>query len=108
MAKRFQTDINRNTDIVAARRKERDYFQNYRYMAERMGSEYLAKLLSKVHFILRELVRKSASETQVKFFFLTIFCLEREVGSKRVCIYILFTLDLGMFSAVMESLSRFR
>uniref|UniRef100_A0A7I4DZ12 Dynamin-type G domain-containing protein n=1 Tax=Physcomitrium patens TaxID=3218 RepID=A0A7I4DZ12_PHYPA len=108
VAKRFQTDINRNTDIVAARRKERDYFQNYRYMAERMGSEYLAKLLSKnirkvvsevdgyqphliapeqgyrrlvagtlelfrgtaeatvdvVHFILRELVRKSASETQ--------------------------------------------
>lgn len=51
VAKRFQTDINRNTDIVAARRKERDYFQNYRYMAERMGSEYLAKLLSKVLLI---------------------------------------------------------
>jgi len=48
---RSQADINRNVDIVAARRKEREYFQNspdYGHLASRMGSEYLAKLLSKV------------------------------------------------------------
>jgi GTP-binding protein EngB required for normal cell division len=47
---RSQADINRNVDIVAARRKERDYFANspdYGHLANRMGSEYLAKLLSK-------------------------------------------------------------
>jgi len=48
---RSQADINRNVDIVAARRKEREYFQSspdYGHLASRMGSEYLAKLLSKV------------------------------------------------------------
>lgn len=47
---RSQADINRNVDIVAARRKEREYFQSsadYGHLASRMGSEYLAKLLSK-------------------------------------------------------------
>lgn len=48
---RSQADINRNVDIVAARRKEREYFQSspdYGHLVSRMGSEYLAKLLSKV------------------------------------------------------------
>lgn len=48
---RSQADINRNVDIVAARRREREYFQSspdYGHLASRMGSEYLAKLLSKV------------------------------------------------------------
>jgi len=47
---RSQADINRNVDIVAARRKEREYFQSspdYGHLVSRMGSEYLAKLLSK-------------------------------------------------------------
>lgn len=47
---RSQADINRNVDIVAARRRERDYFQSspdYGHLVSRMGSEYLAKLLSK-------------------------------------------------------------
>lgn len=37
--------------MIAARRKEREYFQtspDYGHLASRMGSEYLAELLSKV------------------------------------------------------------
>lgn len=37
--------------MVAARRKEREYFANspdYKHLAHRMGSEHLAKVLSKV------------------------------------------------------------
>lgn len=48
---RSQADINRNVDMVAARRKEREYFQtsaDYAHLASRMGTEYLAKMLSKV------------------------------------------------------------
>ena len=48
---RSQADINKNVDMIAARRKERDYFTSspeYGHLASRMGSEYLAKLLSKV------------------------------------------------------------
>ncbi|KAH0980741.1 hypothetical protein GBA52_007918 [Prunus armeniaca] len=47
---RSQADINKNTDMVLARRKEREYFAtsaDYGHLASRMGSEYLAKLLSK-------------------------------------------------------------
>ncbi|XP_068329293.1 phragmoplastin DRP1E-like [Pyrus communis] len=47
---RSQADINKNTDMVLARRKEREYFAtspDYGHLANRMGSEYLAKLLSK-------------------------------------------------------------
>lgn len=47
---RSQADINKNVDMIAARRKERDYFTTspeYRHLAGRMGSEYLAKILSK-------------------------------------------------------------
>ncbi|TQD94857.1 hypothetical protein C1H46_019557 [Malus baccata] len=47
---RSQADINKNTDMVLARRKEREYFEtspDYGHLANRMGSEYLAKLLSK-------------------------------------------------------------
>lgn len=48
---RSQADINRNADMMLARRKERDYFDtspDYGHLASKMGSEYLAKLLSKV------------------------------------------------------------
>ena len=48
---RSQTDINKNTDMMAARRREREYFSSspdYGHLASKMGSEYLAKLLSKV------------------------------------------------------------
>ncbi|XP_010473789.2 PREDICTED: dynamin-related protein 1B-like, partial [Camelina sativa] len=47
---RSQADINKSVDMIAARRRERDYFQSsseYRHLTERMGSEYLGKMLSK-------------------------------------------------------------
>ncbi|XP_047334200.1 phragmoplastin DRP1E-like [Impatiens glandulifera] len=47
---RSQADINKNVDMVAARRKEREYFatsSDYGHLVSKMGSEYLAKLLSK-------------------------------------------------------------
>lgn len=48
---RSQADINKNVDMIAARRREREYFANtpeYKHLAHRMGSEHLAKMLSKV------------------------------------------------------------
>lgn len=48
---RSQADINKNVDMMAARRKEREYFAtspDYGHLASKMGSEYLAKLLSRV------------------------------------------------------------
>ncbi|KAG0459013.1 hypothetical protein HPP92_022141 [Vanilla planifolia] len=47
---RSQADINKNVDMIAARRREREYFAtspDYSHLANKMGSEYLAKLLSK-------------------------------------------------------------
>ncbi|XP_010559073.1 PREDICTED: dynamin-related protein 1E-like [Tarenaya hassleriana] len=47
---RSQADINKNVDMLVARRKEREYFEfspDYGHLANKMGSEYLAKLLSK-------------------------------------------------------------
>ncbi|KAI9169614.1 hypothetical protein LWI28_014879 [Acer negundo] len=47
---RSQAEINKNTDMISARRKEREYFEtspDYGHLASKMGSEYLAKLLSK-------------------------------------------------------------
>ncbi|XP_074272851.1 phragmoplastin DRP1E-like [Silene latifolia] len=47
---RSQAEINRNVEMTAARRKEREYFATspeYSHLSNRMGSEYLAKLLSK-------------------------------------------------------------
>ncbi|XP_073105799.1 phragmoplastin DRP1E isoform X2 [Elaeis guineensis] len=47
---RSQADINKNTDMIAARQKEREYFAtspDYAHLASKMGSEYLAKLLSR-------------------------------------------------------------
>lgn len=47
---RSQADINKSVDMIAARRREREYFANtpeYRHMANRMGSEHLGKVLSK-------------------------------------------------------------
>ncbi|XP_066387999.1 phragmoplastin DRP1E-like [Miscanthus floridulus] len=46
---RSQADINRNVDMIIARRKEQEFFDSspeYSHLASRMGSEYLAKLLS--------------------------------------------------------------
>lgn len=48
---RSQADINKNVDMMAARQKEREYFESspeYGHLAHKMGAEYLAKLLSKV------------------------------------------------------------
>ncbi|XP_065864134.1 phragmoplastin DRP1A [Euphorbia lathyris] len=47
---RSQADINKSVDMIAARRREREYFQTspeYRHLAQRMGSEHLGKMLSK-------------------------------------------------------------
>ncbi|CAM6098643.1 unnamed protein product [Calypogeia fissa] len=47
---RSQADINKNVDMIAARRREREYFLNspdYSHLGSKMGSEYLAKMLSK-------------------------------------------------------------
>ncbi|KAK3027492.1 hypothetical protein RJ639_040293 [Escallonia herrerae] len=47
---RSQADINKNVDMLSARRKEQEYFESspeYGHLAHKMGSEYLAKLLSK-------------------------------------------------------------
>ncbi|KAL7110790.1 hypothetical protein ABFS83_05G048600 [Erythranthe nasuta] len=46
---RSQADINKNVNMVSARQKEIEYFESspeYGHLAHRMGSEYLAKLLS--------------------------------------------------------------
>ncbi|KAM0854447.1 hypothetical protein ACQ4PT_050430 [Festuca glaucescens] len=46
---RSQADINKSVDMLAARRKEQEYFQSspdYGHLAHKMGAEYLAKLLS--------------------------------------------------------------
>ena len=51
---RSQADINKNVDMIVARRKEREYFAtspDYGHLASKMGSEYLAKLLSKVLYL---------------------------------------------------------
>lgn len=48
---RSQSDINKHVDMIAARRREREFFATsteYRHLASRMGSEYLAEMLSKV------------------------------------------------------------
>ncbi|GFP91904.1 dynamin-related protein 5a [Phtheirospermum japonicum] len=47
---RSQQDINKNVDMIAARRREREYFAQtpeYRHLVSRMGSEHLGKVLSK-------------------------------------------------------------
>ncbi|GJZ24623.1 dynamin-related protein 1C [Tanacetum coccineum] len=47
---RSQADINKNVDMIVARRKEQEYFESspiYGHLAPKMGSVYLAKLLSK-------------------------------------------------------------
>ncbi|URD86082.1 dynamin-related protein [Musa troglodytarum] len=47
---RSQADINKNVDMIAARHREREYFANtseYKHLANRMGSEHLAKMMSK-------------------------------------------------------------
>ena len=63
---RSQADINKNVDMIAARRREREYFANtpeYKHLARRMGSEHLAKVLSKVSlpFILSHIFPSSSS-----------------------------------------------
>lgn len=50
MVNRSQADINRNADMSSARRREREYFSSnpdYRHLANRLGTEFLAKQLSK-------------------------------------------------------------
>ncbi|KAF6146076.1 hypothetical protein GIB67_033435 [Kingdonia uniflora] len=47
---RSQADINKSVDMIAARRREREYFASsadYKHLSHRMGSEHLGKMLSK-------------------------------------------------------------
>ncbi|KAF6173042.1 hypothetical protein GIB67_006418 [Kingdonia uniflora] len=47
---RSQADINKSVDMIAARRREREYFANtpeYKHLARKMGSEHLGRVLSK-------------------------------------------------------------
>lgn len=47
---RSQADINRSADMQSARRREREFFQtspDYGHLSARMGTEYLAKMVSK-------------------------------------------------------------
>ncbi|KAI3929333.1 hypothetical protein MKX01_006569 [Papaver californicum] len=47
---RSQADINKSVDMIAARRREKEYFMNspeYKHLAQTMGSEHLGKVLSK-------------------------------------------------------------
>ena len=65
MVNRSQQDINKSVDMIAARRREKEYFANspeYRHLAQRMGSEHLGKMLSNVEslsclFILSLLIK---------------------------------------------------
>jgi dynamin GTPase len=44
---RSQADINKNVDMLSARRKEKEYFESSPEYGH-LGAEYLAKLLSQV------------------------------------------------------------
>ncbi|KAK9910187.1 hypothetical protein M0R45_034158 [Rubus argutus] len=47
---RSQADINKSVDMIAARRREREYFANspeYKHLTSKMGSEHLGRVLSK-------------------------------------------------------------
>ncbi|KAG4400952.1 hypothetical protein GLYMA_07G171000v4 [Glycine max] len=54
---RSQADINKNVDMIVARKKEREYFETspeYGHLAHKMGAEYLAKLLSEhLEYVIR-------------------------------------------------------
>ncbi|KAF8412512.1 hypothetical protein HHK36_000480 [Tetracentron sinense] len=74
---RSQADINKNVDMIAARRREREYFATspeYGHLASKMGSEYLAKLLSKhLESVIRaqipmitSMINKSIEELEVE------------------------------------------
>ena len=72
---RSQADINKNVDMIAARRREREYFSStpeYKHLSHRMGSEYLAKMLSKVQFSLTE---HQLTEIFILFLSFCNFCL---------------------------------
>ncbi|KAE8663879.1 Dynamin-related protein 1E [Hibiscus syriacus] len=62
---RSQAGINKNVDMIFARRKEREYFEtspDYGHLASRMGSEYLAKLLSERIPSIISLINKTIDE----------------------------------------------
>ncbi|XP_028096275.1 dynamin-related protein 1A-like isoform X3 [Camellia sinensis] len=74
---RSQADINKNADMISARRREREYFSStpeYQHLSHRMGSEHLGKVLSKhlEHVIksripgLQSLISKSIIELETE------------------------------------------
>ena len=80
MVNRSQADINRNTDMQAARRRERDYFAtnpDYKHLVGRMGTEFLAKQVSK-HL---EVVIKNRIPSITAIINTSIDELEKELGT---------------------------
>ncbi|KAK8603534.1 hypothetical protein V6N13_096012 [Hibiscus sabdariffa] len=67
---RSQDDINKNIDMIAARRKEREYFAStpeHKHLANRMGSEHLAKMLSKSRIPgIQSLINKTVVELETE------------------------------------------
>lgn len=73
---RSQADINKNVDMVIARRKEREYFAtspDYGHLASKMGSEYLAKLLSKVCVLILYVFQYYYGQSLAPFFISVLF-----------------------------------
>lgn len=78
---RSQSDINKNVDMIAARRREREFFAHspdYGHLASKMGSEYLAKLLSKVFLAL--VMSLLFFQVLVYYFSVVFFCNTEQVS----------------------------
>ena len=68
--------------MMAARRKEREYFAtspDYGHLASKMGSEYLAKLLSRVQF------RLSVAIDILAAFLFELTLMDTSLSAFRIC-----------------------
>ena len=75
---RSQADINKSVDMMAARRREREYFANspeYKHLAHRMGSEHLGKMLSKVLQFISSSSDRKITDDHYMFYLGYNFCL---------------------------------
>lgn len=73
-------------DMISARRRERDFFTaspDYGHLASKMGSEYLAKLLSKVLPLL--FIFGFIAQFFTFFFVFTCFFFFDMISAFRVC-----------------------
>ncbi|KAL2509724.1 Dynamin-related protein 1C [Forsythia ovata] len=83
---RSQADINKQVNMMSARQKEQEYFESspeYGHLAHKMGSEYLAKLLSQhLEVVIRQripsiiaLINKTIDELNAE-----LDCIGRPIG----------------------------